>query len=366
MTKNKLDKSIIFSSFVCAAATFVCGFVFCLALLSNGASCYLRIQNFLQSTRGYQWFKELRGFGEDDWLRIIVVCGAVVFASAVLSMLFGYGKERKTWLALRGENNRRTEKEAEFVDYPTIQKKPEPVFYADEDEVAAVLKSCRRNPEEASWKKLNSMRADVLADYLKNEYPQVVAVVLSRLDAQKSAAVLDSFSGGFAAEVIEKMLNSLPIDGELAGTLGKTIADNIENYRENRAEDKVAAIWRYLDGKSETKILAALDSYAPDTAEILRNRAICFEDLLGLSPQQISQAAAIIGEPKLVIALRGASDELRNHFYSAMPDRQSKIISEALSRLGPIKLRDIEKAQQEIVGACKKMFAETLRGRKND
>ena len=356
MTGNKLDKSVVFTAFVCAAAVFACGFAFCLALLSSGASCYLRVHNFWYSTRGYFWFTELRDFWIEHLSELIAVIGATVFAVAVLPFLFGCKNSgcchcKKAKSSACGNNS--------------CDSKTDSPLYVNENEVAEVLSSCRRNPEAASWEKLNTLPADVLAGYLKNEYPQVVALTLSRLTPQKSAAVLSLFQADFAAEIVNKMLNSRPVDNELVGTLGKNIAANIENYQKHCTADKVSAIWKYLNSKSETEILASLAKYAPDTAEVLQNYSICFEDLISIPAEQLGQVLATIGEPKLVIALRGASDKLRNHFYTAMPERQSKVIIEALSRLGPIKLRDIEKAQKDIVIACKRIFDATFRGEIN-
>ncbi len=352
MSTNKLDKSVVVTAFVCAIAAFVCGFMFSLSLLSNSKGCYLMVKDFWTTTRGYIWFKELHKLNAEQIFEIVGICGAILFVAALSVMLVRRCKRCKNCAAQANDKSSSYAKST--------------ISYADENDVSAVLQNCRRNPEAASWDKINSLSAEILADYLKNEYPQVAAVVLSKISPLKSAAVINLLSGGFGAEVIIKMLNSRSLDAELVGDLGKSIAEDIENNQETNSMEQVAAIWSNLNKNTEQQILGALENYAPSIAEALRHKTTRFEDLLMLSSEQIKQVIRLMGEPKLVIALRGASDELRNHIYTAMPSKQSDIIREALQRLGPIKLRDIEKAQQDIVSVCKKMFADTLRGEGND
>ena len=125
----------------------------------------------------------------------------------------------------------------------------------------------------------------------------------------------------------------------------------------------ISKIFGYFDGATENRILSALEIRDEEVANNLKKTFITFEDTLLLSQNEMQDLVSKINEASLVIALRGASEQARTHFYNAMPSRQAEIIREALLRLGPIKLKDIEKAQQEIVNICKRMYGDTLRGR---
>ncbi len=357
MSNSRLDKTTIITAFVCAIATFACGFAFCLALLSGTGSCYFLVKDFLRSTKGYVLFDEFKsyvGSGFSEIVEIFVLLMVVFLALLFLIKLIFVKRQNK-------QNNIEKQPIIKMDDFPVLPKENVASRFVDEAEVASVLRSCHRNPEASSWRKLNSLNAGVLARYLKNECPQVVAIVMSMLEPKQCAAVLSLFNDSFAAEVISKMLNSHPADTDLVGVIGKTIADNIEDEKDILPH--ISKIFGYFDGNTESRILSALEINDEETANSIKKNFITFEDVLLLSQNDMQNLISKINEASLVIALRGASEQARAHFYNAMPSRQAEIIREALIRLGPIKLKDIEKAQQEIVNICKRTYADTLRGR---
>ncbi len=357
MSNNKLDKTTVVTAFVCAIATFACGFAFCLALLSGTGSCYFLVKDFMRSTRGYALFDELKtyiGSGFSEIVEIFVLL-VVVFLALLFLIRVIFVRKQNEYKNIEKQPYLKVE------NTPVLPKVNIENRFVDEAEVASVLRSCHRNPEASSWRKLNSLNAGVLARYLKNECPQVVAIVMSMLEPKQCADVLSLFNDSFAAEVIGKMVNSHPADNDLVGAIGKTIADNIEDEKDMLPH--ISKIFGYFDGATENRILSALEMHNEDVANNLKKTFITFEDTLLLSQNDMQDLVSKINEASLVIALRGASEQARTHFYNAMPSRQAEIIREALLRLGPIKLKDIEKAQQEIVNICKRMYGDTLRGR---
>ena len=350
MTKSKLDKSVIFAAFICAIATFVCGFIFCLSLLSSGEGCFLRIHNFWTSTRGYAWLKYAQNMKLSQILDAISILGLVIFVIAITIMI-----ARRFCRC----NRRTTEKESWPVSSPLTSIRERPT-YSDEEGVAEIIDTCRRYPETISWKKLNELPPSILADYLKNEYPQVVSVVLSKLMPSKAASVIELFNSGFAAEVMAKMLTTNPVSSDLLGNLGRTIAEDIGNSGRYNAAEHVGKILSYLSQSQRNRILSVLEGQSPEIFVNLQSKNNSFEDLISLNSNQMNRLLNIVGEPKLIIAMCGASDELKNVIYSVLPEQQSSVIKEALSRVGPIKQSDIEKAQYDIINACQRLFADTL------
>lgn len=300
----------------------------------------------------------LRHMSSDQALVLVAVISLVLF---FFSMLIG-GIQfllRRNQKILSTQHSTLPENNADTV----LPSKPIVAPFVDETDVATALQTYRRNTDARSWAKLNSLEPEILAKHLRKEYPQIAAIVLSKLNPQKSAEVLSLFSGGFAAEVVAKMLNLHSIDADLAGTIGRAIADDIEKNSSDDATNQVLSIFRCLDKATEERIMAVLENTSPSIVASLQNKTMQFTDILQLSVEELRQVLSHVSEPKIVMAMRGATENLRNHFYAAMPDEQANVIREALVQLGPIKFSDIEKAQQDIASICKNMFADSLRGR---
>lgn len=357
MNNTKLDKSAVCTAFACAVAAFVCGFAFCLALLSSAGSCYLLVKDFLFSTRGYVWFQQLKMFaGHKVFEGAVLVVLLLVLLSALFALI-------RFIFYRKGENGSFVSLKKEPVSEPVLPRAPSAAAFVSEAEVAEALDKCRRHPDEDSWRRLNALEPELLARYLKNEYPQVASVVLLRLNPKLGAEVLSLLPASFASETVSAMLNSRPVDAGLAGTIGKAVAENIENAKENDAVLQVGKILGYMDGKTQQRIMSALRE-EPSVLAGLKENTVNFEDFILLNPSELEEVLQQTGEPKLVIALRGASEKLRSHVYSSLPVKQAKILRETLAQIGPIRLRDIEKAQSELVSVCKNMYGDALRSRK--
>lgn len=358
MSNAKLDKSAVCTAFACAVAAFACGFAFCLALLSSAGSCYLLVKDFLFTTRGYVWFQQLKtiaGPRAAEAFQLFALLLVLFLALAALVRLFFQ----------KGRCPQPPHVESAAPAEPVLPRAPSSAVFADEAEVASVLNGCRRRPDADGWRRLNALEPELLARCLKNEYPQVASVVLLRLEPRQSAEVLSLLPGSFAAETLSAMLNSHPVDAGLAGTIGRAVAENAENAKENDAEGRVGKILACMSAGARERVMSAMEKDDAPVFAVLGKNEIVFEDFALLRPTELERVLERVGEPKLVIALRGASENLRGHIYAALSPRQAKVLRDTLARLGPIKLRDVEKAQGELVAAAEDMFADVLRSRKN-
>ena len=360
MNNTKLDKSAVCTAFACAVVAFACGFVFCLVLLSSTGSCYFMVKDFLFSTRGYVWFQQIKSFAGSqaaDALQLFALLLVLFLALIVLVRFFSRGQKCRFEPDF-GKNEPLK---------PVLPLAPSPAAFADEAEVVSVLNKCRRHPEADSWRRLNALEPELLARYLKNEYPQVAAVVLLGIEPKLSAGVLSLLPGAFAAETVSAMLKSRPADAELAGTIGKAVAENIENAKENDAESRVGKIFACMGGRERERIMSAMERENMPFSGAGKSGAVVFEDFVRLQPEELEKVLEQVGEPKLVIALRGASENLRSHIYASLSPRQAKVLRDTLAQLGPIRLRDIEKAQNELVAAAENLYADAfaLRSRQN-
>jgi flagellar motor switch protein FliG len=209
------------------------------------------------------------------------------------------------------------------------------------------------------WDKLGNVSEAVLANYLKNEYPQTVAVVLSKVRPDHAARVLALLPEGFAMEVIMRMLRMETVQKEaLEGverTLKAEFMSNLARSTRRDAHELMAEIFNNLDRAAETRLLAALEERNRDAAERIRGLMFTFEDLARLDPPGVQALLRAVEKDKLTLALKGASEQIRELFLRNMSERAGKMLREDLAALGPVRLRDVDEAQAAIVALAKDM-----------
>lgn len=335
---HKIDKGTVFTAFFCAIAAFICGFVFCLALLSGNESCYFLVQNFWVSTRAYKIIQYISQQSGDTLFNYSIV--GVIGLLCLIIIWQGFKK------LFSKECNENVSQDDHF------EENEEELEVAEEESSETDIENLYEN-----WSSLNSVQPEVLASYLQNEYPQISAIAISQLSAEQGAAVLSRMNSSFAAVTITQMITAHPLDSQIIARLGKAIAKDILHGAKNNGLLQVSSIWNLLDDDTAEQIMSFLIGYAPDVAELIAKRPIVFEDLCRLPISQIQEIISKTEEAKLVIALLGASDNVRERFYQAMDDRQSKIVREALQRLDSVNLNEIQKAQKNIVLQSKKIFS---------
>lgn len=334
---HKIDKSMVLTAFFCAVAAFVCGFAFCLALLSSNESCYFLVQDFWKSTRAYKLVQYLSQQSADTLFDYFVITGIVLSCLILLLLVF-----KKIF----------TKEDDEIINQE-LSSEDDEIIQDDENQTTDIAE----NQLYENWSSLNAVQPEVLASYLQNEYPQISAIAISQLSAKQGAAVLSKMNSSFAAVTITQMITAHPLDSQIVAKLGKAIAKDILRGAKNNGLLQVSSIWNLLDNDTAEHIMSFLIGYAPDVAELIAKRPIIFEDLCRLPLSQMQDLVSKTEEAKLVIALLGASDSVRERFYQAMTNRQSKIVREALQRLGTVNLNEIQKAQKEIVLQSKKIFS---------
>ncbi|MGE0109803.1 MAG: flagellar motor switch protein FliG, partial [Bdellovibrionales bacterium] len=231
----------------------------------------------------------------------------------------------------------------------------------DKSRVENIMEDIRGPAGRTMWDKLANVNEGVLANFLKNEYPQTVAVVVSKIKPDHAARVLSQLPESFSMEVVMRMLRMESVQKEVLDDIEKTLRNEFMSNlaRTNRRDphEAMAEIFNNLDRASETKFIAALEERNRDSAEKIKNLMFTFEDLLKLDSQAIQGMMRNIDKSKLPIALKGASDDLKNLFLSNMSERAGKLLREDIEAMGPTRLRDVEEAQSGIVNVAKDMAA---------
>ena len=226
-----------------------------------------------------------------------------------------------------------------------------------EDRVADIMEEIRGPAGRTMWDKLANVNEQVLANYLKNEYPQTVAVILGKIQQGHAAKVLATLPENFAMEVVMRMLRmeavNKDIEKDVERVLRTEFMSNLARTNRRDSHEMMAEIFNNLDRATESRFLSALEERNKDAAERIRSLMFTFEDLQRLDPAGVQTLLRAVDKDKLVIALKGASEELRDLFFSNMSERAAKLMREDMQALGPIRLKDVEDSQQAMVQSAK-------------
>ncbi|HLU92249.1 MAG TPA: flagellar motor switch protein FliG, partial [Pedomonas sp.] len=207
------------------------------------------------------------------------------------------------------------------------------------------------------WDKLGNVNEAVLASYLKNEYPQTVAVVLQKIRPDHAARVLATLPEDFAMEVVLRMLRMEAVQKEVLDKVEQTLRvefmSNLARTTRRDSHETIAEIFNFLDRQAEDRFLAALEERNRDSAEKIRALMFTFEDLARLDAGGVQTLLRNVEKDRLALALKGTSDKLRDLFFDNMSERAAKILREDMEAMGPVRLRDVDEAQQYMVNVAK-------------
>jgi flagellar motor switch protein FliG len=229
------------------------------------------------------------------------------------------------------------------------------------ERVSQIMEEIRGPAGRTTWDKLGNVNEAVLANYLKNEYPQTVAVVLSKIRPDHAARVLALLPEPFALEVIMRMLRMEIVQREVLDSVEKTLRTefmtNLARSSRRDTYELMADIFNSLDRQSEARLLAALEERNREAAERIKSLMFTFEDLQRLTPQAMQTLLRVVEKDKLPVALKGASEQLKNFFFANLSERAGRMLREEIEMLGPVRLRDVDDAQASIVALAKDLAA---------
>ena len=225
------------------------------------------------------------------------------------------------------------------------------------DKVDSLMEEIRGPAGRTMWDKLGNVNEAVLANYLKNEYPQTVAVVLSKIKSEHAARVLTCLPEDFALECVTRMLRMEPVQREILDKIEQTLRtefmSNLARTSKRDSHEMMADIFNAFDRQTETRFITALEERNREAAERIRALMFVFEDLNKLDPGGVQTLLRTVEKDQLALALKGASDGLRDMFFSNMSERAAKIMREDMETMGPVRLREVEQAQMAMVQAAK-------------
>lgn len=227
----------------------------------------------------------------------------------------------------------------------------------NKDKVDSIMEEIRGPAGRTMWEKLGNVNEEVLANFLVKEYPQTVAVVMSKIQPDHAARVMALMPQGFAMEVIHRMLRMESVQKDVLDDVEKTLRtefmSNLARGSRRDSHEMMAEIFNNLDRTVESRFMQGLEESEPDAAEKIRSLMFTFEDLGKLDPTSMQSIIRAVDKDKLPLALKGATETVRDLFLSNMSERAAKILREDMASLGPVRLKDVEEAQQYIVNVTK-------------
>lgn len=223
------------------------------------------------------------------------------------------------------------------------------------DRVVRLLKA-----SPASFDMLQKADPQQLSRFIQNEHPQTIALILAHLNTSQAAAVLRSFPMELQSEVVMRMANLEHISPEIIGKITSVLDEKLkalgdysrQSYGGARA---VAELLNRMDSSLSRKILERIEASNPELAISIRDLMFVFDDILIIDDMGMREILQHVDKKTLALALKGTSEELKARFFSNMSQRAAEILREDMEAMGAVKLREVERAQQEIMAVIRQL-----------
>jgi len=210
---------------------------------------------------------------------------------------------------------------------------------------------------------LSDIPPNILISFIQSEYPQTAAFLLSKMNIDQAAMILQSLGEEEQVDIILRMSNLTNVKSEVVDEVREVLKNQLKGSLLSQDEQvggpKTAAnILNYVDRSVEQRILSELEETYPELAEEIRNLMFTFDDLKKLDDRSIQTVLKEVPRDVLVLALKTASEEIKNLIYKNISQRAAEMIKEDLANLGPVKVKEVEKAQQQIIDVVRRLEAE--------
>lgn len=217
--------------------------------------------------------------------------------------------------------------------------------------------------ETLSFDALRKTDPQQLAKFIHSEHPQTIALILSHLNPSQAAGLLFSLPVELRADVALRMASLDEISPEIISKIAAVIGTKLKALGELSREayggvHAVAEMFNRLDSNTSKEILETIEQTNPTLVETIRHLMFVFEDLLLLDVNAVKEVLAKVDRKILTIALKGTSEQMKNHMMQAMSQRGAEMLREDMDALGPIKIKEVEGAQQQIIAVVRQLETE--------
>ena len=219
--------------------------------------------------------------------------------------------------------------------------------------------------ESLSFDALQKTDPQQLAKFIHSEHPQTIALILSHLNPQQAAGLLESLPAELRANIAVRMANLDQISPDIIQKIASVIGLKLKALGEMSREsyggiDAVAEMLNRLDSNTSRDVLDGMEKAAPQLVEQIRHMMFVFEDLLLLDVNAVKELLAKVDRKILTLALKGTSEKMKTHMLQAMSQRGADMMREDMDSMGPIKIKEVESAQQQIISVVRQLEAEGI------
>ncbi len=230
----------------------------------------------------------------------------------------------------------------------------------DSETAKYILDSLDIDTGPTPFQELENVSPRILAQILRNEHPQTLALILGHLHPDQAAELIQNLPGGVRAEVLMRLAKLEAVAEEMLMEVDKVLQSQLiaiggKEGKKVGGVASVAEILNAVDRATEEEVLAEIEEESTQMAEDIRNLMFVFEDIRTLDDRSIRELLKEVSNEDLTTALKGASDELKDKFYKNLSERAATMIKEDLEIMGPVKLSEVEGAQQNIVKTVRRL-----------
>lgn len=233
----------------------------------------------------------------------------------------------------------------------------------DPETAKYIMDSLSLDTGPAPFRELEQVSPRLLSQILRNEHPQTLALILGHLNPDQAANLLTSLPSGVRAEVLMRLARLEAVPEDMLMEVDKVLTSQLiamggKEGKKVGGVQSVAEILNAVDRATEEEVLSEIEEDSAQMAEDIRNLMFVFEDCKNIDDRGVREMLKEISNEDLTLALRGASEDLKEKFFKNMSERAGNMIREELEFMGPTKLSDVETAQQNIVKIVRRLEAE--------
>lgn len=216
--------------------------------------------------------------------------------------------------------------------------------------------------EAANFDSLQKTEPQQLANFIHGEHPQTIALILSHLNPSQAAALLAAMPDEMRANLTRRMANLEQISPEIISKIAHVVGDKLRSLGDISRQSyggvrAVAEMFNYMDASQRKNILNSIAQSDPELVATIRHLMFVFEDLLTVDAAGIRELLAVVDRHVLTVALKGTSEKLQNHVFQNLSMASSEILREDIEAMGPVKIKDVEAAQQEVISVLRELEA---------
>lgn len=233
----------------------------------------------------------------------------------------------------------------------------------EKDKAQEVIQKIEKEREEIPFKNVREVDPKLLAGFIRTEHPQTIAIILAHLDSERAGQVLALLSEPLQFEVLNRIAHLETVPPDLLREVDAVLQEELLSVEKGSNQilggvQVAAEILNNSDKRTEEKILQALEDFDEELAEKIRKLMFVFEDLVGVNDQGIRELLKEVKSEDLTLALKTASEELKRKVLGNLSKRAAQILEEDMSVMGPVRLSEVETAQQNIINAARRLEKE--------